>query len=160
MTPIAMYRCDICGFSYDTSQEAVACEAKGRPEIPAWANPGRAWAFGESGVQETVLHDVFGEWELRGRDPHDPQSHVLLARIDYVSISHNLVDLMNVPIRALDPMRGLDFLRYVSVANVRAHALRWREACLAYGVDPDPVMAGWADRLEPEKMAAFCEALR
>lgn len=117
---------------------------------PAWALERvgkRVRGFGENGV-------AWGT--LRGLRPARGGGWV--AEIS-ISLSHNQSSDDEVPLWALDPMWGYDFLRYVSGSARLAHLREWAACCVEYGITPDPERAAWYEGGAEETKAAARQAV-
>ena len=145
-----LWKCSLCEREYDAESDAVACEAQGTPERPAWLYEGaQVWGFGENGiVGPGVVEALHLRCSSRGR--HAWQVELKNANKDRLhgawQLSHNHGDDGSpgpnlVPASALDPMQGWDFLRYTYL-DVDA----WIAVCRVYGIDPTKVVSAyWAE---------------
>lgn len=134
-------KCTICGTLFDGENgtaEAEACAAQGEPAKPEWFErvlQKGVYGFGEFGVsgpakvrRATIRRDASGEHEW------------VLSLFDPLEISHNFsdgdsrYDPTEVPLRAVDPLCGWDFGRYV-VSKADSHAELWRKVATEhYGI--------------------------
>ncbi len=124
MRVVTSYECEICDSSYETVEEARACEALGLPE----AMPFLPWdreipCFGENGVEWAKIERVhlakpshWHEWWL-SVSPH-------------VYPSHNLEPCSLVPAEAFDPRKGYDAFRYRCTPK---DWQTWLDTMAAYG---------------------------
>lgn len=138
----SMYECELCGHASRDRAEVESCEAAGAPPVPDWAlaRVGQSVrGFGEGGVRRATLRAL----ELR-RAWYG--THVWFAVGDFW-LSHNQSGdgLDGVPVSALDPMHGWDFLRACDDDRVDAAIREWAACCAEYGVEPDPRKAPWFD---------------
>lgn len=146
------YECELCGYTSRDRAEVEACEATGTPTLPHWAMfrvGQQVRGFGEDGVQWRLLHgfELCRSW---GR-------HIWFAKGDF-RLSHNQrEEEYGVPLSALDPLCGWDFLRYVD--DVDDDIYEWATCCAEYGVEPDPARASWFEHRGVATQRAVLDAV-
>lgn len=149
MKTYPMYECELCGHTSRDQAEVASCEAAGIPALPDWAASRvgqRVRGFGESGVKWGTLRG----FELR----RYWDGHAWFAKGDF-QLSHNQrVEDDGVPLSALDPMRGWDFLRYAD-ADIR----EWAACCAEYGVESDPTRSSWFEMRGDASRRAIVDAV-
>lgn len=140
MPAVTRYQCAICGVEYHAEQEMRACEARGEPVRPTWldARIGKEVAgFGEVGIvpctlRTVVIRNVFGH--NIGVEVH-PHPYLGSNQSHYESY---------LPLCAIDPMQGVDFMRYERGGeSTRKLLAEWAKWCRVYGIEPDPTKAIW-----------------
>lgn len=123
MKVVTSYQCELCDSTYETAEEARACEALGLPEpMPFLSWDREIPCFGENGVEWAKIEAVYlakpshwHEWWL--------------AVSPKVYPSHNLQSHL-VPAEAFDPRKGYDAFRYRCTPKDRQ---TWLDAMGAYG---------------------------
>jgi hypothetical protein len=144
MRVVTRYRCEICDEDYASIDEAAACEARGRAEVPSWLRRVVAEGF--------VVYG-WGEQGICGYGADVKIARVLVAHTIKVeltkplrNVSHNYDgDGWTHHLDTIDPMAGYDFLRYVDPdAGRLATIWIWIDCCRLWGIEPDPEKARWA----------------
>jgi hypothetical protein len=132
-TEVRVWRCDICHDDHETEQMAVSCEAKGREAVPPWLRPGGpVFGFGEHGV--VGRNGVGSGVQYAALVQRIEEGHEVLVGLDvYLRISRHQGHVL--PLRALDPTRGWDFLRSVGADQIEDQVRQWIGACAVYGLD-------------------------
>lgn len=137
MKTYPIYECELCGHTSRDQAEVATCEAVGTPPLPDWAKSRvgqRVRGFGEGGVKWGTLRAL----ELR-RAVYGV--HAWFAVGDFW-LSHNQSeDEDGVPLAALDPLHGWDFLRYAD--DIDADIREWVVCCAEYGIEPDLTQTSW-----------------
>ncbi|HZL93676.1 MAG TPA: hypothetical protein VFB99_08530 [Vicinamibacterales bacterium] len=105
---------------------AAECEAFGQPERPAWLDSriGKQIAcFGEHGIVLDVLQEVVvcQRW---------PGHEIVIITRGNPYLGHNQDHSSDyLPLCAVDPMCGIDFMRYATREDVRDLIPRWAHWC-------------------------------
>ena len=158
MTPKVVYECDTCGTEFHLEEHALRCEAFAKPEVPAYLllRIGQdVPAFGERGVTFARLDGFF----IIGGDL--TAGHRLRARGQYWGASQDCDEVaLGLPIRALEPMCGLNFLSHVPTSDVAPQVRLWALWCREYGIEPDLTKALWWDDYSLAREVAVLEGLR
>jgi hypothetical protein len=135
------YECEICGSTFKTDTEALACEAQGFPEpmpflewdypIPAFGPQGVIYL--NLGVVSVVRAYMKHEWAVTCTTP------VTLGLTDFGDL---------LPARLFDPRYGWDTFRY---GGTRHDLSIWAETLKVYGftaTDVDPYTKVAIDRVQ------------
>ncbi len=157
MKKVVSWICEICYEKYNNEDDCRACEDKGLAVIPDWlSKTDKIYGFGEQGVVGpnpfSLQVDILGSRCSKFYNLGHPGDIRVMAR--GLRISHNFENAW-VPLDAINPLIGWDFMRYVShhPDDILKEANLWLQACRDYGIAPDITKASWGREIDDYKAA-------